>query len=157
MLTHASKYTFTVFFSKCSQWSKRQFSMNKDKNYQEICTDCQPGVWPGISMALERVLSKTRECVLFSEPSKVQSHYFQCAQAPSHTGGIFIMLISLSFVFCLQWLLFQIKNPVFFSHWEQGFVFHSIFNSSCCEGKPPVGSHCAGAGCVLAWVPTKRC
>lgn len=135
MLTQASKYTFTVFFSKCSQWSKRQFSMNKDKNYQEICTDCQPGVWPGISMALERVLSKTREYVLFSEPSKVQSHYFQCAQAPSHTGGIFIMLIS-PLCSAYSGFFFRLKIQSFFHIGSRVLFFTPSLTVAVVKGNP---------------------
>lgn len=66
----------------------------------------------------------------------MQSYYFQCAQAPSHTDGIFIMFISLSFVFCLQLPLFQIKNPVFFDIGSRVLFFTPSLTVAVVKGNP---------------------
>jgi len=47
---------------------------------------------------------------------------------------------------------FRLKIQSFF-HIGSRVLF---FTRSCCEGKPPAVSHCAGTGCILAWVPTKN-
>lgn len=130
----ANTYSQPFFFPRAPSKVRDYLTQGQTKNVRKFALTVNMG--SGLFYGIERVLSENGEYVLFNEPSKVQRHYFQRAQVPSHTDGIFITLISLSFVFCLQWLLFQIKNPVFFHIGSSVLFFTPSLTVAVVKGNP---------------------